>query len=250
MILQSDGLVKSRFEGEPAALPVRLLGTAMSGGKDVARLQFESLDLPWVAAVSDRPMAERDVPVVRVEEERAAQEAQVQGELERVAIEIEAARAAGRMEARRELEGELAEKVEEERLRIVLTCERFKREREGYFAAVEAEVVKLALAIAARVLQREVKLDPMLLQAVVKVALAKAADESGVVLRVPVQDEEAWRGLMEADEAKGVEVTADSRLKTGECVLETSIGRVELGVAAQLAEIERGFFDLLQLRPA
>ena len=32
-----------------------------------------------------------------------------------------------------------------------------------YFAGVEAEVVKLALAIAARVLHREAKLDPLLL---------------------------------------------------------------------------------------
>jgi flagellar assembly protein FliH len=39
-------------------------------------------------------------------------------------------------------------------------------------------------------------------------------------------------------------------MRTGECVLETNIGRVELGVSAQLAEIEKGFFDLLQMRPA
>jgi len=28
------------------------------------------------------------------------------------------------------------------------------------------------------------------------------------------------------------------------------VGKVELGVSAQLSEIERGFFDLLQKRPA
>ena len=38
--------------------------------------------------------------------------------------------------------------------------EEFRRERSRYFAGVEAEVVKLALAIAARVLHREAKLDP------------------------------------------------------------------------------------------
>jgi flagellar assembly protein FliH len=36
----------------------------------------------------------------------------------------------------------------------------------------------------------------------------------------------------------------------GECVLETSVGTVELGIEAQLGEIERGFFDLMQKRPA
>jgi flagellar assembly protein FliH len=33
-------------------------------------------------------------------------------------------------------------------------------------------------------------------------------------------------------------------------VLDTNVGRVELGVSAQLEEIERGFFDLMQQRPA
>jgi flagellar assembly protein FliH len=45
-------------------------------------------------------------------------------------------------------------------------------------------------------------------------------------------------------------VIGDLKLDTNECVLETSAGRVELGVKAQLKEIERGFFDLLEQRPA
>jgi flagellar assembly protein FliH len=44
-------------------------------------------------------------------------------------------------------------------------------------------------------------------------------------------------------------VVGDARTEVGECVLETSVGRVELGVSAQLEEIETGFYDLLQQRP-
>jgi flagellar assembly protein FliH len=47
-----------------------------------------------------------------------------------------------------------------------------------------------------------------------------------------------------------LKLVGDERLGVGECVLETNVGRVELGVSAQLEEIERGFFDLLQQRPA
>jgi flagellar assembly protein FliH len=47
-----------------------------------------------------------------------------------------------------------------------------------------------------------------------------------------------------------LQIVADERLDTGECVLDTNVGRVELGVSAQLEEIERGFFDLMQQRPA
>jgi flagellar assembly protein FliH len=45
-------------------------------------------------------------------------------------------------------------------------------------------------------------------------------------------------------------VVGDERLAAGECVLETNVGKVELGVSVQLEEIERGFFDLMEQRPA
>jgi flagellar assembly protein FliH len=41
----------------------------------------------------------------------------------------------------------------------------------------------------------------------------------------------------------------DARLERGECVLDTKMGTVELGVSVQLEEIEKGFFDLLNHRP-
>jgi flagellar assembly protein FliH len=44
-------------------------------------------------------------------------------------------------------------------------------------------------------------------------------------------------------------VVADAKLGRGECVLETKMGTVELGVRVQLEEIEKGFFDLLNHRP-
>jgi flagellar assembly protein FliH len=43
-----------------------------------------------------------------------------------------------------------------------------------------------------------------------------------------------------------VTVVGDAHLEAGECVLETDVGTVELGVQVQLAEIERGFGDLLR----
>ena len=79
--------------------------------------------------------------------------------------------------------------------------EEFRSARERYFAEVEQEVVKLALAIAARVLHREAQIDPLLLTGVVRVALEKMADRSGVVLRVAAVDVEAWERVFRATEA-------------------------------------------------
>ena len=45
-------------------------------------------------------------------------------------------------------------------------------------------------------------------------------------------------------------IEADDEMPRGEAVLKTRSGTVQLGLRAQLQEIERGFFELLGRRPA
>jgi flagellar assembly protein FliH len=90
----------------------------------------------------------------------------------------------------------------------------------------------------------------LLLTAVVRVALEKVADSSTTVLRVPASEVERWREAIATGALSEVQLAGDDGLGTDQCVLETNVGRVELGVSAQLEEIEKGFFDLLQQRPA
>ena len=122
--------------------------------------------------------------------------------------------------------------------------------RDGYFARVEREVVELALAIAARILQREAQVDPLLLTGAVQVALGQLAEWTAVALRVPAQAREMWAETLRLMPNLPVTptVVADGEMKEGECVLTTEMGRVYLGVRAQLKEVERGFFDLLSHR--
>ena len=49
---------------------------------------------------------------------------------------------------------------------------------------------------------------------------------------------------------EGVAIVGDPKIAAGECLLETSVGRVELGVGPQMDELERGFDDLLQRQEA
>jgi flagellar assembly protein FliH len=245
MISQFERSVEHRRH-ENSVLPLSVAGAGTGG--TVTRLEFKAMEMSRrTAADSD---ADKVQQLASMHAERVAEfEQQTRSDEQRIAAEIELALATGRSEGREEVAVEFERRVGTERRKMLKTCDEFRRERETYFATVEAGVVKLALAIAARVLHREVKLDPILLQAVVKVALSKVMDESGTVLRVPMEDAPAWRELMQAEDASMVEVSGDSRLEAGECVLETSVGRVELGVEAQLEEIEKGFFDLLQQRP-
>jgi flagellar assembly protein FliH len=156
----------------------------------------------------------------------------------------------GWRKAHAEMDAEMQSTLARERGRVVGAVQEFRAAREEYFGGVEQEVVKLALAIAARVLHRETQLDPLLLEGAVHVALERMADRTSVVLRTAMADVAVWERVlstMDADERPAVR--GDAGLERGECVLETKMGTVELGVKAQLQEIERGFFDLLSRRP-
>jgi len=126
----------------------------------------------------------------------------------------------------------------------------FRVSRDRYLAQVEQEVVRLALAIAARILHREALMDPLLLAGAVRVALGQLADTTEVRLKVPAAEHEMWHEMLRLMPNLPLhpEVLADDTLVAGECLLETHLGSVDLGVRSQLAEIERGFFDLLEHR--
>ena len=153
----------------------------------------------------------------------------------------------GEAQARSKYERELAA----ERQVVSKAVQDFGRDRENYFSHVEAEVVKLAIGIARKILHREVQVDPLLLAGVVRVALDKIAAGTSVRLRVHPDHVYAWHDFFSNQQEHRVvpELLGDSTLGMGQCVLETALGTTELTLEAQLAEIERGFFDLLAQRP-
>jgi flagellar assembly protein FliH len=219
-------------------------------GRVVVPLEFHVL-----AELSEGRQGEMEVEASRIDHEPAKKTEQ---EMNHAAVEahaaelekhVEAARTAAWAEARQVLGCEYEERVAREHASIITACEQFDKERKRYFADVEAEVVRLALSIAARVLHREAEIDPLLLQGAVRVALEKVQDESSVVLRVAEDRVENWKKILAAGRGD-VAVVKDTQLVGPECVLETNVGKVELGIKAQLEEIERGFFDLLERRPA
>ena len=159
---------------------------------------------------------------------------------------IDAAREEARTEGRVEFEHALERGLAAERARVEQVRLEFARDRERYFAAAEGQVVRLALAIARRVLCREVSADAMHLTGTVRAALSRVHDHAESKLKVPVAEVESWRAMFKDDLRDDIAVVGEPALRTGECVLETSVGRVELGMESQMAEIERGFLELMQ----
>jgi flagellar assembly protein FliH len=237
MISRSESVRRGAVVGSP----VRLLS---GEARKVSPLEF------YPERVAIQAEVELEVPDALLKEEVAVLDARLRVQTEEAAAKIERVRSEAKAEARREWEKEMEEKITEERGQVVRTCGEFFRDRARYFSGVEAEVVKLALAIAARVLHREVKLDPLLLAGVVRIALEKVAEDSTTVMKVPVSEVKAWRKVFLANQESSLQIVGDERLEAGNCVVDTNVGTVELGVDAQLQEIERGFFDLMQRRPA
>jgi len=167
---------------------------------------------------------------------------------------FEAGRERGREEGRsaeREAQAAgLAAEAERRRRQLANLVESFAREQDKYLHAVEEEVVRLALAVAARILRREAQMDPLLLTGAVRVALNQMGGAAEVRLRVPAQEADLWRETMALLPKLAIkpQVVAEEGMRLGECGIESNAGTVDLGIRAQLGEIERGFFDRLGKR--
>jgi flagellar assembly protein FliH len=163
---------------------------------------------------------------------------------------IEAARAEGMREGKAAGRAEAAESFEPERAALQVALQAFAHERELYFHRVEEHVVKLAMAIARKVLHREAQVDPLLLSAVVRVALEQVQAGSQVRLHTGPADCERWRNFFAAggEHEFAVQVVEDAECPSGTIRLETSSGRCDFSIEGTLQEIENGFFDLLAER--
>lgn len=159
-----------------------------------------------------------------------------------------------RADAVAQLEQKLRQEYEQKlvaaRLPITNTVKEFAEQRNEYFAHVEAEVVQLSLAIAAKILHREAQVDPTLVTSLVRIAIEKMREESGITVRVSTGRSAAWKAYFAGfPNLARVEVVEDAQLSSQDCVLETELGAANFGLDTQLKEVEQGFFDLLALRP-
>jgi flagellar assembly protein FliH len=139
----------------------------------------------------------------------------------------------------------LAAETERRRRQLAALAAQIAEERDRFLRAMEQEVVKLALAVAARILRREAQMDPLLLTGAVRVALGQLAGSSDVRLLVPASEADLWAETIAAlpNLAARPVVVATKEMHAGECVVESKVGSVDLGVRSQMGEIERGFFD-------
>lgn len=170
---------------------------------------------------------------------------------EQLLARIERERAEAASETEQRLRREFEQKLTAARAPLAALISSFEEQRTHYYAQVESEIVQLALSIAAKILHREAQVDPMLLTALVRVAIDKMREGSSITVRVAPGRGASWKryfaGIVNLAH---VEVTEDAQLREDDCMLDTELGTANFSLDAQLKEVEQGFFDLLALRPA
>lgn len=116
-------------------------------------------------------------------------------------------------------------------------------------ADAEREVVKLSLAIARRILNRELATDPDALQGIVHAALGKLQTRDIWQVRVGPHGLNTLNAFLERAGLGGtVKVKNDPALHPGDLIIETPAGELDASVNTQLHEIERGFTERLAIR--
>jgi flagellar assembly protein FliH len=152
---------------------------------------------------------------------------------------------AGEANARKELEAGVRTVLE----RLAATISEIAATRSDTIHRAEADTVRLTLAIARRVLHREISLSPNILEDLMKAALDKLQSQEVYRVRVhPDQEEILKRCLENAGRDQTVTVVPDPGQAEGGAVFETSRGLLDASLDTQLDEIDRALSDQLEAR--
>lgn len=106
--------------------------------------------------------------------------------------------------------------------------------------------MKLAIAVAKKVVHREISVDRDIVQTLVHVALSRVAEKSGVTLCLNPED---YSYLLERkaelgqSEGRDIALLADKSIERGGCLIQTNCGDIDARIEEQFREVERAFFE-------
>ncbi|NQS98240.1 MAG: hypothetical protein HQ591_07290 [candidate division Zixibacteria bacterium] len=116
----------------------------------------------------------------------------------------------------------------------------------AFLLNAERHVITLALAVAKRIIGREVESDREIVLHTVRESLKQVADKATIIIRV--NPEELDNVISHRRELQAIdrnfpelEFEADEKISLGACVVETRTGSIDGRFESQLEEIERNF---------
>jgi len=155
----------------------------------------------------------------------------------------ETGRAEGEAQARAQAQEEVRATIE----RLAIAIAEIDQYRGQLLRQTETDAVRLSIAIARRVLRRELTVDPSAIEGLVRAALERLQSQEGCRVRMHPDFVPALRDCVErmGMESK-VEIIPDAAQEPGAAVFEMSRGSLNASIDSQLKEIERGLADRFQ----
>jgi flagellar biosynthesis/type III secretory pathway protein FliH len=179
---------------------------------------------------------------VRKEAARIVQEAHGQAAEIRRAAE-QAGRKAASEAANRVLDEKVGQRVQTVMPALQKAVKEIADQRTAWQQNGERILVRLAMAIAERVVRREIERQPEISLAWIRESLELAAGASSVTLRMNPQDLEALGGQVDrlAKELGSLatpRIVPDESIVRGGCSVNTEFGSIDAQIATQIAQIE------------
>ena len=133
--------------------------------------------------------------------------------------------------------------------RMAQSIEDIATVKQRYLAESEDQLVRLAVAVARRILYREIQVDTEALFGLIHAATQRAElRELNRILLNPKDHQALLPHLERLQLPPRVEIVSDPALERGALLLESTSGVLDASIQAQLDEVERGFIDLLGRR--
>jgi flagellar assembly protein FliH len=157
------------------------------------------------------------------------------------------ARNAGRREGEAEGRTRAGEEIRSAIDRLATSISEIDQYRAQLLRQTEGDAVRLSIAIARRVLRRELTVDPEAIEGLVRAALERLQSQESCQVRMHPDYVPALRASVERLGMTGrVEVIGDAAQEPGAAVFEMSRGSLNASIDSQLKEIERGLADRFQ----
>lgn len=132
-----------------------------------------------------------------------------------------------------------AERTEAMLRRLAATIDEIASLRQGVMRRAERELVRLAVAIAERILRREIDADRELLLVMARVAVERLGENATATIHLNPYDFEAAIARREPDAGKAVDIVADANIPRGGCLVKSAYGSIDASIDAQIRELSR-----------
>lgn len=197
---------------------------AWQGGEPIEPVLVESLFRNPASMLTPAAPAMRDLPSPSAERIET---------IERDAFER------GYADGERAGEAAVAVRADAAMARLTGTIEDIAALRGGIMRRSERDLVRLAVAMAERVLRREVDLDRELLVVMARVAIERLGEQCAATIHLNPIDYDVILTKRTPDFGKSVELVCDPAIARGGCLVRSAFGTIDAGIEAQIEELSR-----------